>query len=353
MSNQKLKKQIIEWLTPKPYWLQYLGNHILEGEPITDELIDSAYAFYREDEGLAPVELERPEIQFSEVVLQEEQGEEPLFLEAIKNINFVNALVGGQTIKIGRHMTVIYGGNGAGKSGYIRLLNNAFDSRGDKEILPNVFGEDADNDPECEFTFQRSEESYDLSFPADQDHSEFGHFCVFDSRCVKAILDEENRLAFTPSGFDFFDTLIVAHDGIKRRLADEIDARSQPHEFSEMFVNDNDVQTLILELGPATELAQLEQLATFGEAEQSQKAQAIQRLAELRALDKTKAIAELDTTRDQLARFCSTVDLSSPLVSKEKIGKYRDAIVEVNRFDALAKTEGIESLKKYDNGWLL
>jgi DNA repair ATPase RecN len=43
----------------------------------------------------------------------------------------VNALAPGQLLPVGRGLTIVYGNNGAGKSGYIRLLNNAFNSRGE------------------------------------------------------------------------------------------------------------------------------------------------------------------------------------------------------------------------------
>jgi len=45
----------------------------------------------------------------------------------------------GESIKIGKQVTLVYGENGSGKSGYTRLLNNAFISRGDKTILPICF----------------------------------------------------------------------------------------------------------------------------------------------------------------------------------------------------------------------
>ncbi len=348
MPNQRLKTQIIEWLNEKPYWLQYLGGHILENGTITEDLLDSAYLFFKEDVGLAKPELDRPQIEFHEPSSSADLGNEPVYLKSIKNIEFVNALQGDQVIRIGPQLTVIYGGNGAGKSGYIRLLNNAFDSRGDKEILPNVFEVAATGEPECQFTFQRTEEPYDLNFPADSGQSEFEHFCVFDSKCVRSILDEENSPAFTPIGFDFFNTLIIAHDGVKERFVAEMVSKDKPHEFSEMFVNENDVQALIFGLGAATSLSDLEKLSQFSEIENAQKAQTILRLAELNALDKTQAIAVFDQTREQLNEFCRSVSVSFPLVSAEKIESYRKAIEEVKQFEALSRTEGVESLKQHE-----
>jgi predicted ATPase len=50
-------------------------------------------------------------------------------LKLIENIENVNALATKQSIIINPNLTIVYGGNGTGKSGYIRLLNNAFKAK--------------------------------------------------------------------------------------------------------------------------------------------------------------------------------------------------------------------------------
>src|ERR1700723_558323 len=50
----------------------------------------------------------------------------------------VNALAEDQTLKFSSGLTVVYGDNGAGKTGYIRILKNACRARGPEKILGNV-----------------------------------------------------------------------------------------------------------------------------------------------------------------------------------------------------------------------
>jgi hypothetical protein len=139
MTETPLKNQIIIWLKGYDYWFQYAGNRLLEGEIISTELIDSTYKLFKEDYGLQPIELERADILFNEIAIDTVSAIGHLELQTIKEIENVNALASGQLIQINPALTIIYGGNGAGKSGYVRLLNNAFKSRGDKHILQNVF----------------------------------------------------------------------------------------------------------------------------------------------------------------------------------------------------------------------
>src|SRR5699024_11581369 len=62
-------------------------------------------------------------------------------LKAIKNINNVNAIENNSSLLFGhRGISVIYGENGAGKSGYARILKRACKAKDSQErIISNVF----------------------------------------------------------------------------------------------------------------------------------------------------------------------------------------------------------------------
>ena len=347
MSNQKLKNQIIEWLQAQPYWLQYLGDGILEGAAVDDALVAQAYEYFKQDEGLAPV-ADRPAIAFNGAAAAEEDPDVTLKLVAIKNIANVNALAPEQTIKVGPNLTVVYGNNGSGKSGYVRLLNNAFPSRGDKVILPDVFGSNGNGGPpECHFTYQRTEDPYDLVFPTDKDRSEFSQYCVFDTKSVSAHLEKENSLSFTPSGFDFFEKLMAAHGAVKARLEAEIHNKSAPHGFLDLFQNDNPVRSLIETLGAETDLKEVEKLATMTEKDEAELLEKTTRLAELRTKDRAEQVRAIIAARNQLDKFCDAVTAAFEPLRAEKLEEARAAIEAVSTFEELAKAEGVESLDRY------
>ncbi len=141
MPETPLKNKIIAWLKGYDYWFQYAGNRLLEGEDVSNALVDTTYQLFKEDYALKSIEAERADIVFNEITVDAAIVAGHLQLQMIKEIENVNALATGQSIPINPNMTIIYGGNGTGKSGYIRLLNNAFSSRGDKQILSNVFSD--------------------------------------------------------------------------------------------------------------------------------------------------------------------------------------------------------------------
>ena len=153
MAEIPLKNQIIGWLKNQSYWLQYSGNELLEGAAIDDALVNKTYNYFKEDLELIELADGRLPIPFNELAVASGVTTKPKLL-SISNIENVNALLAGQEIEINENLTLIYGDNGAGKSGYIRLLNNAFNSRGDKNILGNVYEAAAIGKPKCNFVFQ-------------------------------------------------------------------------------------------------------------------------------------------------------------------------------------------------------
>ena len=214
MPDIPLRNQIIAWLKSYNYWFQYAGNRLLEGENISDEIVNSTYNLFKEDYSLKPIEAERADISFNEIAANAVAAVGPLKLQMIKEIENVNALAAGQAIPINPSLTIIYGGNGTGKSGYVRLLNNAFNSRGDKNILPNVFISGARGEPTCKFTFLSNAAPYDLQYPSQKNSTEFSRFSVFDAQSVRVLLEEDNKLNFTPIGFELFEKILELFEAL-------------------------------------------------------------------------------------------------------------------------------------------
>jgi len=237
-----LKNKIIDWLKGYDYWFQYSGSRLLEGENVSDALADKTYQLFKEDYALKGSEDEREEIIFNEIAGDTAAVAGNLQLQFIKEIENVNALATGQSIPINPNLTIIYGGNGTGKSGYVRLLNNAFSSRGDKQILPNVFSDAAIGEPACKFTFQSTSTPYDLAYPSQKSNIEFSQYSVFDTYSIRVHLEQDNKLNFTPIGFEFFEKILQLYEAVKSKLYAEIKANRPLNEFEKFFVNDNDIK---------------------------------------------------------------------------------------------------------------
>jgi len=348
MSKTPLKNQIIGWLKNFDYWFQYAGNKLLEGETITDEFATTTYVLFKEDCGLKEKKEEREDINYSEMAVSSETVSEPLELKLIKDIENVNALATEQSIVINPNLTIVYGGNGTGKSGYIRLLNNAFSSRGDKQILHNVFNNTISGEPCCRFTFQSDTSKIELEYPNDKDNKVFTQFSVFDSHSVKVLLEQDNKLNFTPTGFEFFEKVLLLYRALTTKLHEEIAANRPNNEFEKHFINENPIQTEVANIGATTDIKKLQELGKYTEADEEKLTKLLEKWKELKSLDIPKKISELQRLQGQLTEFTTRQQAILDLLKPEDIEIYKSLITSYHKLRDLAKQEGITSLKEYE-----
>jgi len=344
-----LKNQIIEWLKNQPYWLQYSGNQILEGQVIDETLLSNTLIYFNEDNGLKTIENEQTPIVFNEVETIVESTSNDILLQTIRDIENVNALVSGQEIEINKNLTVIYGNNGTGKSGYIRLLNNAFyNSRGDKNILSNVFNESANGQPTCKFVFTSNGGSFDKFYPSDKNCFEFSQYSVFDTQSVKIHLDNENQLNFTPSGFDFFEKILQLFEELKSKINNEINSLKKPNPFLIHFQNDNEIRKTVESLNSHTDNEKLKTFATYT-VEDAEKLESIKKkIAELKALNIQEKISDFEKLQRELTDFIQKQQNILNFLSQEKIDYCHSLIDKLHNAQVLVNEEGIKSLEKYD-----
>lgn len=348
MNSLQLKNQIIEWLEAQPYWFQFAGNQILEGSEIDETLLEPSYCFFKEENRLKESENEYIPIEFNKIAFAEAAVSSNLSLREIKNIENVNALATGQSIEINENLTIVYGNNGSGKSGYIRLLNNAFNSRGDKNIFANVFSEaPAGGPPKCGFIFQSTDEPYEKSYPADKNNHEFSQFAVFDSQSVKVHLDNDNQLNFTPSGFDFFEKTLYLFDELKARLNSEITEARIKNSYTVHFLNENEISSVIQSLSAQSNETDLIRLADFTEVDIVRLEEIRTKIVELKALNIQEKIADYEKLLKELSDFMQQQQSILNLLSKEKIDYYIDLINSFHRWQAVSNEEGIKSLESY------
>lgn len=348
MPETPLKNKIIAWLKGYDFWFQYASNQLLEGENVSEALAETIYQLFKEDYALKAAEGERAEIAFNEIGANTDVIVGNLQLQLIKEIENVNALATGQSIPINPNLTIIYGGNGTGKSGYVRLLNNAFSSRGDKQILPNVFSGEAKGEPACKFTFQSADEPYDLAYPLQKSNIEFSQYSVFDTHSIRVLLEQDNKLDFTPIGFEFFEKVLQLNEAVKTKLYAEIQTNRPINEFVKFFINDNAIKNTITNLGANTNEEELKVLGTYTEEDSAKLVELIAKREELKALDVPKRIAELQKLLSQLVEFTKSLQKILDCLKPKDIEYYNSLISSFHKFQELAKQEGVKSLEDFN-----
>ena len=130
-------------------------------------------------------------------------------LLAIRDLQHVNAIAANQRLPFGSTgLSVIYGDNGSGKSGYSRVLKRVCRARDQSEpIHPNAFlplneADKAKAMFEVEVNGKRECIAWEDGKPGAELLSSFA---VFDSRCARSYLDHEGDFAYVPYGLDILE----------------------------------------------------------------------------------------------------------------------------------------------------
>lgn len=128
---------MISWAQSRPYWEKYIWKKCLQNNIITEDELEIAYKYLKMDLGLLPNE-DLEEIDFSGLIPPDDEALPKVNLKGIQDITNVNAIPDGQSIAFANQLTLGWGMNGSGKSGYGRIMANACYSRGERIIYPNL-----------------------------------------------------------------------------------------------------------------------------------------------------------------------------------------------------------------------
>ncbi len=186
-----------------PYWAKYLCSILFTGNELSDEEISVCYEYLKEELGISE-ETDKITLQFN--LADDLSGiyKSNVVISSLKNVEGVNALVQKQIIEFSPNITIIYGANGSGKSGYIRLLKNVFYSKHKEAILKNIYVSDNQIPVKADFQFLEDSTEIPLNYPNDSENNIFKQFAVFDGKIAIQHLEQRNKFEFRPSGLISF-----------------------------------------------------------------------------------------------------------------------------------------------------
>jgi ABC-type lipoprotein export system ATPase subunit len=323
-----LLNELSQWAKTLPYWEQAALDKVVNkgSAAFTDSDYEELTQYLIEDaNGQSPTQT-RPAIQFSQNDGQESDGQ-PLLLLEITNLQNVNALATGQTLSFGEGLTVLFGANGSGKSGYARLLGCASFSRGDREVLPDVSRPPGPPvSPSADILVLDGEGEKTIHYQADTQCRELSSIYVFDSTSVQIHLTKENNLSFSPHGLSYLTLLSEVTDRCRERLKDKLRPFLGSHCFGPIFHGDSEVSRLIAVLDTKPELKVLEKLANVTPEEKLRLEALTVEIAKLISEDIPKKVAHLEGTISDLLLLISRLRSIESGVSDRILREINDAL---------------------------
>ncbi len=349
MAKKSLIEEIHDWISELEYWEQVLAVKILSHQSIADSDIKLAYKFFLEGNGLEEKKSQQPPIKISSSSSPSAIATDFSLCE-IKGIKGVNALKDEQSIPISKNLSILYGDNGVGKSGYIRILNNAFLSRGDKSLLANIYSTVKPKETSCVFKFKDSSKEYDLKFPDHSKNYEFSCYSVFDSSSITAHLTNANVIQFLPNGLEFFDSFSNVITRVQELLENDIRVNSPANDFIDFFDNDTAVKKLVESLSGSSDLKIFQEKSKVSAEEVMKLASLEKNLIDLKKVDVAKKVKGLRKIKEQLDELKEEFKSLNEYFSEAAIGKLKKLIESYLHNKQLSASEGLAQFKTENIG---
>lgn len=332
-------QEIHTWSKGLPAWQQDAIARIYASRELSVVAIEDLYALAKLEVGIADPAGRVPQTLDDAQVAPPADPTRLVQLVAIKDLSHVNALAGGGRLPIApTGLTVIYGENGAGKSGYSRVLKHACRARDQREaILPDAKLDPAQvGTPSATFETLIDGVSADLSWIFGKESPEaLSEIAIFDTHCARAYIDNHGDFAYRPYGLDILEILVSVCTKLKARATQEKAANTPSNAAYAAIANQQTaVGRALLGIPNTTTVATIETLATLTDAE-------VERLALL-----TKTLAEADpkqkaqSLRQRVGRLIELkgrIDAALSLIDDAKLTNLRELITKAK--DAKAAAE--------------
>ncbi|MCP4369444.1 MAG: AAA family ATPase [Deltaproteobacteria bacterium] len=213
-------KEILSWSVNRPAWQRDALRRLVHSDSLDDNDLAEITELCKGAHGLSENQNTEPLNESHIPTDGNDTG--TVNLLSISHYNGVNALAEDQTITFGSGLTVVYGDNAAGKSGYTRILKSACQARGAEDILGNVLSGTAPLTPSVSIRFTVGDDGEEQKWKDNTEDSDFlGRVSVFDSHSAAVYLNERTDVAFRPFGLDLFDKLSNTCEEVRKRLERE------------------------------------------------------------------------------------------------------------------------------------
>jgi energy-coupling factor transporter ATP-binding protein EcfA2 len=204
---------LVAWAEKRPAWQKDALRRLVAGETLDYQAIAELMELC-----LDPTRAYTP-ISQSHIVAESDAAE-PISLVSVKNPTAINALAVQQELSFEPlGLTVIYGDNGSGKSGYVRVLKHACRSRDEKFTIHRDLEDKTDTPQSADICFSRGGNTEQFNWTPDgEPHSDLPSVSIFDSRSASIHVEATNEVAYIPGAMRLLEALADTADRVKAAL---------------------------------------------------------------------------------------------------------------------------------------
>jgi energy-coupling factor transporter ATP-binding protein EcfA2 len=215
-----IEDEIVAWASTRPAWQRVVLRRIARGEEFSAEDVSSLV-----DRMVDQSSSESEPFDVDDLPARADTDSCVRILE-IRRVSHVNALVQDEPLTFADSgLTVVYGDNGSGKSGFARLIKRIVRAKHSEPILTDIFRDRGTGRGSAEMVIQVDDQRVECQWPTAMP-PEVARIAFFDAACGDLYLTSESDVTYRPSSLFVMDGLIRACDAAREELDRRISANS-------------------------------------------------------------------------------------------------------------------------------
>ncbi len=332
--SQSARQRLVDWANQQDGWVRSIVAEVLATRrSVSEEALGAVRNQYLVEKQLA--EGKAPSIATLGADGASGDSTEPLALTYLRGCDGVNALATGQDITFNPRMTVLFGENAAGKTGYVRVLKLLANVRSAEPIIRDIHRPSAPSTPEALVGFKVGSTEDELPWRGERGVTPFTRMTVFDSPAVALHLEDNVTYVYTPADLALFGYVHAAIEAVRTLLQRDMNDRlPKQNPFLTAFARGTGVYPRIEGLSGSTNLADLETLAAVSDEERT----------ELDALKTSvEALSSASGAQTEMLRGRATVMRNLITVGNALVAFDASAFSEAVETEASARTTQTEA----------
>jgi hypothetical protein len=248
-----IEQEIASWAGTRYGWQQYALRRIATGNAfsqsdvvvLTNEILAGKHS-----------KPPSPALKASDISGVSNPGA-TVVLRAIRDLTNVNALLGAQELTFALDgLTVVFGDNGSGKSGYARIVKDVASARHHQPIHGNVFGTQGAATQKACVSFLVDSDEGTSTWPNAAD--ELKAISFYDEACGDVYLSADSEMTYRPSALAIIDDLISLCDAVRVEIEDRIRQNAGTKGSLPVVVNRTPAASFLSHLAATTTEAELD-----------------------------------------------------------------------------------------------
>jgi DNA repair ATPase RecN len=227
-----------------------------------------------------------------------EDGDEPMLVKSLSDLRAVNKIQDGQKIGFEEGLNVVYGGNGAGKTGYSRILKHAGRTLRPESVLANVVSPGSEG-PSATVNVVIGGKPQVVQLDLEQPGpAMLGRICIADADADDRYLTSETEVDYVPASLASVSRLADGLRAIDTELKEMLADAEPPELDLRPYTERTEVFRLLSRLDAKTPDDLIVALSTLNEAEHKQREQLRKQRAAMEASEAPKLRATAQREAD-------------------------------------------------------